>query len=323
MFIKNSVIGALPSRFKRNRMLIVGCGDIGQRLLRQLPKHTQAIVLSSSVIVKPELKQFPIKIIQGNLDQVKTLKRLTSLAPKVIHLAPPAPLGWVDKRTQNLIRTLRKGTSTQHIIYGSTSGVYGDCAGKWIDETQAVAPSTDRAKRRVSAEQQLRQLGKQSKIKISIVRIPGIYSLDRSEQSIKERLLLQKPVLIAEDDVYTNHIQADDLANIFWHSLFKAKAQRIYHASDDTDLKMADYFDLAAEIFNMPKTIRISRDNAKKTLPALQMSFMSESRRLKNTRLKQELRVKLRFPTVKDGLEKTHHILHEQANFAPFNSKNN
>ena len=119
------------------------------------------------------------------------------------------------------------------------------------------------------------------------------------------------------------HIQADDLANIFWHSLFKAKAQRIYHASDDTDLKMGDYFDLAAEIFNMPKTIRISRDDAQKTLPALQMSFMSESRRLKNNRFKQELRVKLRFPTVKDGLEKTHHILHEQANFAPFNSKNN
>ncbi len=319
MFMKNSAIGTLPSRFKRNRLLIVGCGDIGQRLLRQLPKNTQAIVLSSSTIAKPELKQFPIKIIQGNLDQVKTLKRLTSLAPKVIHLAPPAPLGLIDKRTQNLIRTLRKGASTRHIIYGSTSGVYGDCAGKWIDETQTVAPSTDRAKRRVSAEQQLRQLGKQSNIKISILRIPGIYSLDRSEHSIKERLLLQKPVLIAEDDVYTNHIHADDLANIFWHSLFKAKGQRIYHASDDTDLKMADYFDLAAEIFNIPKTIRISRDNAKKILPALQMSFMSESRRLKNNRLKQELRVKLRFPTVKDGLEKTHPILHEQANFSPFN----
>jgi nucleoside-diphosphate-sugar epimerase len=323
MFIKNSLVGALPFSFKRQRLLIVGCGDVGQRLLAQLPQNIKAIVLSSSVTPKAELRQYPVRIIYGNLDQKSSLKRLSNLAPNIVHLAPPATTSLIDIRTQNLIRTLRTGTSTQNIIYGSTSGVYGDCAGQWIDETRLPAPSTDRAKRRVSAETQLRQYGKQAGIKMSILRIPGIYSLDRSENSIKERLLSKKPTLIQEDDVYTNHIHANDLANIIWHSLFKAKPQRIYHASDDTSLKMADYFDLAAEILELPKTIRISRTQAKQELAPLQLSFMSESRRMKNIRLKQELRVKLRFPTVKEGLSKTGQLLHEQAKNYSFNDQNN
>lgn len=323
MLVKHSLLGALPFSFKRQRLLIVGCGDVGKRLLAQLPKNIKAIVLSSSVSSQPELRQYPVRIIHGNLDQKSSLKRLANLASKIVHLAPPSTTSLIDLRTQNLIRTLRLGASTQKIIYGSTSGVYGDCAGQWIDETRLTAPSTDRAKRRVSAEKQLRIYGKQSGVAISILRIPGIYSLDRSENSIKERLLSKKPSLHFEDDVYTNHIHANDLANIIWHSLFKAKAQRIYHASDDTSLKMADYFDLAAEILELPKTTRISRTQAIQKLHPLQLSFMSESRRMKNIRLKQELRVKLRFPTVKEGLSKTGHLLHEQAKLFSFNDKNN
>lgn len=323
MFIKHSLIGALPFNFKRQRLLIVGCGDVGKRLLAQLPKNIKAIVLSSSVSSQPELRQYPVHIIHGNLDQKSSLKRLANLASKIVHLAPPSATSLIDHRTQNLIRTLRLAANTQKIIYGSTSGVYGDCAGQWIDETRLTSPSTDRAKRRVSAETQLRNYGKQSGVEISILRIPGIYSLDRSENSIKERILSKKPTLIQEDDVYTNHIHANDLANIIWHSLFKAKPQRIYHASDDTSLKMADYFDLAAEILELPKTTRISRTQAIQQLPPLQLSFMSESRRMKNIRLKQELRVKLRFPTVKEGLSKTGQLLHEQAKLFSSINKNN
>lgn len=274
MFIKNVAHGALPFYFKRHNLLIVGCGDVGQRLLSQLPKKTKAIILSSSKPIKKELRQYPVRVIYGNLDQAKSLTRIAGLANKIVHLAPPAPTQPIDHRTKNLIRALRLGTPPKRIIYASTSGVYGDCGGQWIDETKKTSASTDRAKRRVSAENLLRQYGGKSKVNVSILRVPGIYSLDRSENNIRERLLSQKPVLVQEDDVYTNHIHANDLARIIWHSLFKAKPQRIYHASDDSDIKMGDYFELAAQLLDLPAPKRISRQQAQKEISALSLSFM-------------------------------------------------
>jgi hypothetical protein len=76
----------------------------------------------------------------------------------------------------------------------------------------------------------------------------------------------------------------------------------VVHASDDTELKMGDYFDLAADLCSLPRPPRITRTQAEASLPPSLLSFMSESRRLDNCRLKGELRLVLRYPTVADGL---------------------
>jgi nucleoside-diphosphate-sugar epimerase len=139
-------------------------------------------------------------------------------------------------------------------------------------------------------------------VRASVLRIPGIYAPDREGGTPRERLLKGTPVLHAEDDVYTNHIHADDLARACVAALWRGAAQRTYHASDDSELRMGDYYDLAAELYDLPRPQRISRAAAMRLLSSTQLSFMGESRRMDNTRLKRELRLRLRYPNVRDGL---------------------
>jgi len=238
----------------------------------------------------------------GDLDAAATLARLAGLADAVLHLAPPPTAGATDTRTATLLRALARQGRVRRIVYASTSGVYGDCGGARFDETRRVAPGTDRALRRVDAEARVRHHGRAFGVRVSILRIPGIYAPDRPGGHPRERLSRGTPVLAAGDDVYTNHIHADDLARACVAALARAAPQRIYHASDDTELKMGDYFDLAADLAGLPRPPRIARSEAAARLSPLQMSFLSESRRLDNRRLKRELRVRLRYPTVRDGL---------------------
>ena len=307
-------MGALPARFRRERLLIVGYGDIGQRVSRLLAANSgktrrmQVLVLNRDPIRTEALRAQSVVPLAGDLDQPVSLKRLAGLASRVLHLAPPpnpaqgsAGEG-LDSRTTALMQALRLRSLPRSLVYASTSGVYGDCQGQMVTETRTVAPLTGRGLRRVNAERAIRFAGR-SGLRASVLRIPGIYAPGREGGTPRARLLRGTPVLQASDDVYTNHIHADDLARACLQALWLGRAQRIYHASDDTVLKMGDYFDLAADIYGLPKPPRISREQAVSELPASLLSFMSESRRMSNRRLKQELRLKLRYPTVAEGLK--------------------
>jgi nucleoside-diphosphate-sugar epimerase len=153
----------------------------------------------------------------------------------------------------------------------------------------------------VDAEKWMRFLGR-SGVRVSVLRIPGIYAPDREGGTPRERLLKGTPVLVAKEDVYTNHIHANDLARACVAALWRGKPQRVVNVTDDTDLKMGDYFDLAASLYGLPKPPRISRHDAHAALPLMLLSFMSESRRLDNARMKRELKIQLRYPHVRDGL---------------------
>jgi len=303
-----SPLGALPARFRRERVLIVGCGDVGLRAARMLGRRVRLLALSSSPARAPRLREAGITPLAGDLDRPATLHRLAGLGTRVIHLAPPeselAADWWRDWRTLALLRALRRRTAPASLVYGSTSGVYGDCGGARIDETRAVNPRTPRAQRRVDAERAVRHYGRAAHVRAGILRIPGIYAPDREGGTPRERLLRGTPVLQAPDDVYTSHIHADDLARAVLAALWRGRPQRVYHASDDTELKMGDYFDLAADLYGLPRPRRLPRSTAEAELPLMLLSFMSESRRLDNRRLKGELRLKLRYPTVEQGLRK-------------------
>lgn len=306
--------GALSTRFRRPRLLIIGCGDVGlrvQRLALASPGAAQrgrVYALTSSPERLALLRAAGITPLQGNLDQPRTLRRLAGLATHLLHLAPPPGQGrdgaalLHDPRTLALVRSLRRGRLPQALVYASTSGVYGDCAGAWVPETRPVAPATARAQRRVAAEAVLRQSLWRSGGRVSILRVPGIYAPDREGGTPRARLLRGTAVLQASDDVFTNHIHADDLARACQLALWRGAAQRIYHASDNTQLRMGDYFDGAADLYGLPRPPRLSRREAQVQLPPLLLSFMSESRRLENHRLRHELRLRLRYPTVAEGL---------------------
>jgi len=294
--------GHRPRAFRQPRLLVVGCGDVGERVLKQLGGRYRATALTSSAARVDKLRAIGARPVLGDLDRPATLGRLGALAPRVLHLAPPPGQGADDLRTVALLRALGRGGVVQRIVYGSTTGVYGDCAGARFDETRAVAPATDRARRRVAAEGRLRWYGRAFGANVSLLRIPGIYALDRVGGDPRERVVRGTPVLRPEDDVHTNHIHADDLARLCIAALHRAKPQRVLHASDDTELAMGDYFDLVADLHGLPRPPRITRDQAREQLSPMGLSFMSESRRLINRRIKAELRVALRYPTVREGL---------------------
>jgi nucleoside-diphosphate-sugar epimerase len=284
-------------RMNLPRLLIVGCGDVGMRLLPLLRARFRVFALTSDPARRPELRAAGAVPVVANLDRKDSLHRLSGLAHRVVHLAPPQPSGARDCRTRNLTSILPDGA---HVVYVSTSGVYGDCGGALIDETRPVAPKNARAQRRVDAERTLRAWARRARGHVAILRVPGIYAADRLPL---ERLRAGTPALIAEDDVYTNHVHADDLAHIVALALFRGLPGRVYHAADDTRMKMGEYFDAVADVFHLPRPPRLPRAQLQQVVSPAALSFMAESRKLNNMRVKRELGVRLRYRTVQEALK--------------------
>ena len=278
------------------RLLILGCGDVGMRLLPLLRGRFRVFALTSQPARCAALRAAGAIPIVADLDRPATLRRLAGLAQHVVHLAPPQSEGTLDRRTRNVTAILPEGA---RLVYVSTSGVYGDCRGELIDETRPLAPHNARARRRVDAEQVLRDWARRAQGRLAIVRAPGIYARNRLPI---ERLEKGTPALRDADDVYTNHIHADDLARIVALALFRALPGRIYNAVDDSDMKMADYFDAVADAFGMARPPRLARAELARQVSPVLLSFMSESRRLRNERIKRELGVRLAYPEVRAAL---------------------
>ena len=282
------------------RLLIIGPGDVALRLVPQLTSKFRVYALVRRRESAEKLRMLGVTPIAGDLDDGRALKRIGGIADAMLHFAPPPASGAIDTRTKHLIAALTaRGNVPRRLVYISTTGVYGDCGGAWVDETRPVQPTTARAQRRVDAESQLRDWATTNGVRLSILRAPGIYGDGRLPEA---RLRAGTPVLAASDDVYTNHIQADDLARIALTALFRARPNRVYNASDNSEMKMADYFDLVADMMELPRPLRVDRANAQTQLPKELLSFMDESRRLRNARLLNELKVRLRYPTVRDGV---------------------
>lgn len=285
--------------FTMKRLLIVGCGDIALRALPQLVRSYRVSGLVRSADQGARIAALGATALAGDLDDPATLAQLDGAADLVLHLAPPADTGDKDQRSANLIAALSR-RPPERLVYISTSGVYGDCGGARVDEERPLAPQTLRGTRRADAEHALLAWGAQGGVAVAVLRVPGIYAAERLPLAQLKR---GAPVLRAEDDVYTNHIHADDLAAICQTALERAAPGRIYNASDDSEMKMGDYFDLVADRAGLPRPPRITRAAAEAgAISEGLLSFMRESRRLVNTRMKAELGVRLRYPTVYEGV---------------------
>ena len=243
----------------------------------------------------PKLRAHGIVPLAGDLDEHATLRRLRTAPFAVLHFAPPPSDGRDDPRTQKLVAALtRARIIPQRFVYISTSGVYGDCAGAHVSESRARRAQTPRARRRVAAEDRLRAWACGHGVQLAILRAPGIYGETRLPL---ERIRQGTPVLAADDDVYTNHIHADDLARATVAAMFHGRPNRAYNVTDDAQLKMGGWFDAVADAFHLPRPPRVTWEEAEQRIAPMLLSFMSESRRLGNERMKRELRVRLRYPT--------------------------
>ena len=282
------------------RILIVGSGDVARRALPWLVRRFRVFALVRQPEAAAELRALGAVPVAGDLDDRRSLRRLAGIADAVLHFAPPPQTGEGDPRMARLLAALAGRSSLpQGVVYVSTTGVYGDCAGVRVDETRPCRAQTARGRRRVDAERRLRAFGRRNRVRVALLRAPGIYAADRLPL---ERLRRGDPVLAADEDVHTNHIHAEDLARIACLALFRAGPGRAYNASDDSGLRMGEYFDAVAERFGLARPPRMARAEIVRHLSPLALSFMSESRRLDNRRLKRELRLHLRYPTVAVGL---------------------
>ncbi|MCC7326605.1 MAG: NAD-dependent epimerase/dehydratase family protein [Burkholderiales bacterium] len=277
------------------RVLLIGCGDVALRAASLLRGRARICGLTRRADEVPKLRAHGIVPIVADLDDFASMRRIALAPQAVLHCAPPPSDGRDDPRTRRLLAALtRAQIIPQRFVYISTSGVYGDCAGARIDETRPRRARTPRGRRRVAAEDRLRVWAAHHGVRLALLRAPGIYTQTRLPL---ERIRQGTPVLAPDDDVYTNHIHADDLARAAVAALFHGRPNRAYNVTDDSEMKMGGWFDTVADAFHLPRPPRVTWEEAEQRIAPMLLSFMSESRRLGNDRMKRELRVRLAYPT--------------------------
>jgi len=288
---------------------IIGCGNIGQRVARLYQK--QGIQTRATVQSKESLalcQQQKIDAISLNLDNSEMATAILASQDfkqtNVFYFIPPPAIGTVDLRLQCFLEYFEKHNTNnipKRLVLISTTGVYGDCKGAWIDETQPTNPTADRAKRRLDAEQRLIQWCQQQHVEWVILRVPGIYALDRLPLA---RLKQNLPILAAAEAPFTNRIHADDLAMICKTAMQDSASGEIYNVTDNQPSTMTDYFNAVADYAKLPRPPQVSREKANDVMSAGMLSYLQESRRINNKKLIQTLKIKLRYPTLADALKK-------------------
>ncbi|MDM7322697.1 MAG: SDR family oxidoreductase [Gammaproteobacteria bacterium] len=273
---------------------IVGYGDIGRRVAALWHEKGGSV----AALVRSARDTGPASPVPGDLDHPETLTRLPVHAAVLFHFAPPAPVGLADTRTTHLLVAL-EDRPPRRIVYISTSGVYGDCGGAWVDETRPVNPGNDRSRRRVDAELQLTDFAARHAIPLVILRVPGIYGPGRLPLS---RIRRGDPVVCPRYAPWSNRIHADDLAAIAVRAAQDDAQSGIYNVSDDQPSSMTDYFYRLAEAAGLPRPPCVSLAEARRTFSPELLEYLNESRRLDNRRMKTVLGVKLRYPTLSEGL---------------------
>ena len=279
------------------RLLVIGLGDVARRALPLLGAGWGVVATQRQQHVAAGVSGVVLDLDAVNAD---ALDGLPDEVDALLYTAPPPSSGAVDSRMAVVLGHWRaNGGAPKHVVYISTTGVYGDCGGAWMDEEAALHPESDRARRRVDAEQQLRAFVAEVGATLTILRAPGIYALERLPL---DRLRRGVPVLSEAEDGFSNHIHADDLAMMCVAALNKPQAVVVYHACDDVPMKMGEWFTRLAQATNLPVPPRMGRAELERAVPPLQWSFMRESRRLSNARIKRDLGVVLRYPSVVDFL---------------------
>lgn len=282
-------------------ILIVGCGDIGLRVAKiwkNSSKSIFALVRSESSI--NSLHQQHIHTCQADLDEPASLGNLPSKQALLYYFAPPPATGQQDTRMTHFLERLDTQHLPAHLIYISTSGVYGDQAGKLINEQTPANPQVDRAKRRYHAEQQLQLWGQKNNVPITILRVGGIYGPGRLPL---QRLKDHTPMLLENLAPHTNRIHADDLAQVCIAAATKNTAGEIYNISDGTNSNMTEYFNTIADFCGLDRPPLVDWDQAEKTISQGMLSYLKESRKMDNSKMINELDIKLIYPSLKEGLE--------------------
>lgn len=280
-------------------MLIVGCGDVGRRLAHRAMGRGEPI---EAIVRRPEsaaaLTEQGLAAMALDLDGPVELTGHQAQQRHVFYLAPPPSDGVLDPRMGTFLDAL-PNLPGRRIVYISTTGVYGDCAGAWVDETRPAAPQVDRARRRCAAEQRLQAWRAAGNGEIVILRVAGIYGPGKLPLA---RLRQQVPMIAAADAPWTNRIHIDDLVAVLEAAMARGGDGEVYNVSDGRPGNMREYFDQVADLFQLPRAPVITLAEAGEALSAGMLSYLGESRRLDNRKMREQLGVELRYPNLASGL---------------------
>ena len=280
-------------------MLIIGCGYTGRllaaRMLLSGRSVTGVVTTRQSAV---HLERMGVAPVVADLDDPSADLR-PGRHDRIFYLAPPPDSGDRDTRLRVFLDRLRAARITPRIVYTSTTGVYGDCRGERVDETRPLNPSTDRARRRADAEQQLLSWREGTGGQAVILRVAGIYGPGRVPTAY---LKSGGPVLTDQDSPFSNRIHVDDLVSVCLAAMDFARDGGIYNVSDGAPGRMGEYYDLLADLQGLPRPPRIGMAAAEKEMSSGMLSFLRENRRIDSSRLADELGVRLRYPTFREGL---------------------
>ena len=283
-----------------NAVLIVGCGDIGRRVAALCLADGQAVTgLVRSAASAERLQKAGITPLHVDLDDPTAPGVVTCARQAVYYFAAPPAEGETDPRMEHFLAGITADRLPLRIVYISTTGVYGDCGGAWITETQPVNPRTPRGKRRLAAETALRTWSAQTGVPVVILRVPGIYGPGRLPA---ERIRKGLPVLREEDAPYSNRIHADDLARVCVAAMRRGTPGAVYNVADNLPTTMSHYFNRVADTLGLPRPPAVSMSEAREQLTAAMLSFIEESRRIDNRKMREELGVELLYPDLESGL---------------------
>ena len=278
-------------------IFIVGSGDIGCRIARLWEQQGATLwTLGRS----PTSCGGNTQHIRADLDQPESLKGLPTTAATLYYTAPPPAHGDSDPRMVNLLAAIDDERPPHRIVYISTSGIYGDCNGEWVDETRPANPQTPRSQRRLAAEQTLQQWGEEHGVATVILRVGGIYGPGRLPL---ERLRHGMTILQHDIAPYSNRIHADDLAQVCVAAAHAPRQHVIYNVSDSHPTTMSDYFILVAAAAGLPQPREVDWQTAQQTMSAEMLSYLHENKRLDNHHMVEELKVTLKYPSLEEGLK--------------------
>ncbi len=282
----------------KNNISITGCGHIGKLLAQQLLKKKIPVtgyVSSESSMAECKKRNIACKII----DLDKPLPDIDLTGHRLIYLAPPPRSGKTDTRIRNYLHAIEKHQPEKFVLI-STTGVYGDCKGAWIDETTPLNPTADRAFRRADAERQVQQFCQRLDIPLVILRVPGIYGPGKIPLA---RIRSSLPIVNKQDSPFTNRIHADDLVEVCEKALLNPRITGIYNVTDGHPGTMYDYFVDVAAAMNLPAPPAIALEDAQQQLSAGMLSYMAESRRINNKKLLKDFELVLQYPDLQEGLK--------------------
>lgn len=282
----------------KNPIAIIGCGHIGKLLAQQLLKkniYVTGYVSSDSSYSECKNRNISCKII----DLDKPLEDIGLTGQRLIYLAPPPRSGKKDTRMTNFLNSIAKQSPKKFVLI-STTGVYGNCQGEWINESAPIKPNADRAYRRADAEQQTLQFCQQQNIPLVILRVPGIYGPGKAPVA---RIKSGQAIVNKQDSPFTNRIHAVDLVNICEEALLNENITGTYNATDGNPSTMYEYFTGVAKALNLPIPPAISLAEAQQQLSAGMLSYMEESRRIDNKKLLKNFDIFLQYPDLKAGLK--------------------